>query len=169
MNLTEATINALQGKKISESFDGVDFTDIEKEILNATQEILKKHGIRSEKYTNLEMSDAIKFQLDGSTYVVLVDELDMIDEGKSRKTEDKSDNYRVVEIVDASEPDVHYRYIMLNYKHKVQDFQDEMWNARKRHEKEIDEYGNDLEVVLDDIDPSFDWYEVDGDDDKLII
>ena len=77
--------------------------------------------------------------------------------------------YRAVEIIDASEPNTHYMTIMLNYKHTVDEFQNAMWEARKRNEAEIDEYGNDLEVVLGDIDPSFDWYELEETDEKLTI
>lgn len=77
--------------------------------------------------------------------------------------------YRAVEIIDASEPNTHYMTIMLNYKHTVDEFQNAMWEAHKRNEAEIDEYGNDLEVVLGDIDPSFDWYELEETDEKLTI
>lgn len=77
--------------------------------------------------------------------------------------------YRAVRIVDASETGVDYGIIMLNKKHSVEDFQNAMWEARKRNEAEIDEYGNDLEVVLGDIDPSFDWFEFDEDEEYLTI
>ena len=43
MNLTEATMKALQGKKLNESVDeDLYIGDIEKEILDATQQILEK-------------------------------------------------------------------------------------------------------------------------------
>ena len=175
MNLTEATMKALQGKKLNESVDeDLYIGDIEKEILDATQQILEKHGIKAVKYTNLEMTEAVKFNFDNSTFVVSVDELDMIDmqdldESKSKKVEGNTEGYRAVEIVDASEPNTHYRTIMLNKKHSVDDFQNAMWEARERNKEEIDEFGNDLEVVLGDIDPSFDWFELEDDEEKLTI
>ena len=59
--------------------------------------------------------------------------------------------------------------IMLNKKHSVDDFQKAMWEARERNEEEIEEFGNDLEVVLGDLDPSFDWFELEDDGEKLTI
>ncbi len=93
---------------------------------------------------------------------------EVLEESKSIKTESESE-YRAVKIIDASEPGVDYGIIMLNKKHSVQDFQNAMWDAYKRNEEQIQEYGDDLSVVLGDIDPAFDWYEIDMDEECLTI
>lgn len=93
---------------------------------------------------------------------------EVLEESKSIKTESESE-YRAVKIIDASEPGVDYGIIMLNKKHSVQDFQKAMWDAYKRNEEQIQEYGDDLSVVLGDIDPTFDWYEIDMDEECLTI
>lgn len=79
------------------------------------------------------------------------------------------ENYRIVRLVDASEPDTLYSLILLNNKHSVKEFQDEMRKSFKRHEKEIYQNGDDCEYVLGDIDSSFDWLEIPFDDDYLTI
>ena len=94
-----------------------------------------------------------------------------LDENKkvTESADDKLGNYRAVRIVDASETGVDYGIIMLNKKHSVKDFQKAMNDAYERNKEEILEYGDDLVVVLGDIDPSFDWFEFEEDDDYLTI
>ena len=77
--------------------------------------------------------------------------------------------YRAVRIVDASERGVDYGIIMLNKKHSVKDFQKAMNDAYERNKEDILEYGDDLVVVLGDIDPSFDWFEFEEDEEYLTI
>jgi len=77
--------------------------------------------------------------------------------------------YRAVEIKDANNEETVYRIIMLNNKHSVADFQQAIYDAYERNEEEISQYGDDVEVILGDIDPSFDWYELNYDDDYLTI
>ena len=79
-----------------------------------------------------------------------------------------NDNYRAVELRDASSGEV-YRIIMLNNKHSVADFQNAMNEAYDRNREQIMEYGDDVETVLEDIDPSFDWFELNYDEDYLTI
>lgn len=92
-------------------------------------------------------------------------------ESKSIKAEanNKDNGYRAVRIVDASEPKVLYEIIMLNNKHTVKEFQDAMWKSYEKNKAEIDEYGDDLPRILEDIDPSLDWYEVPLDDEILTV
>lgn len=93
---------------------------------------------------------------------------EILEESKSMKTESEAE-YRAVRIMDASESNVDYGVIMLNKKHSVKDFQKAMWDAYERNRKEIEEYGDDLSKVLADIDPSFDWYEIEEDSEYLTI
>lgn len=58
---------------------------------------------------------------------------------------------------------------MLNNKHSVADFQQAMEEAKQRNIEEIEEYGDDLEVVLDDLDTALDWYEISMEEDYLTI
>ena len=83
--------------------------------------------------------------------------------------ENNFSKYRAVRIVDASETGVDYGIIMLNNKHSVKDFQKAMNDAYERNKEDILEYGDDLAVVLGDIDPSFDWFEFEEDDEYLTI
>ena len=96
-------------------------------------------------------------------------EFETIKTESKKLQENETDGYRAVAIMDASESNVFYTTIMLNKKHSVKDFQKAMNEAYERNKEEIVEFGNDLNVVLENIDPSFDWYEIETDEDYLTI
>ena len=80
-------------------------------------------------------------------------------------------NYRAVMIRDCNEPEIIYTTIMLNWKHKVKDFEDAIYDAKIRHEEEIAEFGDDLEYILNDekLVSEFDWFVLDMDADYLVV
>lgn len=82
-------------------------------------------------------------------------------------------DYQVCLLRDNCEFECIYNVVLLNKKHKVKDFQDEIYSARHKHKKEIDKYGNDIEYVFTDetLNKKFDYFllEVDEDKNTLII
>lgn len=80
------------------------------------------------------------------------------------------ENYRIVKIEDSS-CDKLYNFILLNNKVKIEDFQVEINRVKEEHKKEIEEWGDDLQVVLTNIDANkFDFMEFPYDDsEKLYI
>ena len=157
--LTEATMQALQGKSLNENISNeLDIVEIEDAILKATQEILDQRGIDYKKYTNPEMMNAVKFDFDGSTFVISVNEMDMIDtqdldESKNLKTESR---YALKEestdknVEDEFDEDLKYelekRYD--EYKFKNNDMPFDMWLDEfgdKETEEIRDEFFNNLD------------------------
>lgn len=68
------------------------------------------------------------------------------------------DNYYVIGLYDSSEPNVRYSTILLNKKNSPRRFQDAIYEGRTKHEKEIDEFGNDIETILGDEEVVVDKY-----------
>ena len=60
------------------------------------------------------------------------------------------DDYYVVGLYDSSEPNVRYSTILLNKKNYPRQLQDKIREGHIKHEKEIDEFGNDIETILGD-------------------
>ena len=60
------------------------------------------------------------------------------------------ESYNVIRVKDASEWDVDYGCILLNTKHTFDEFENEVYNSKNRHEKEIAEYGDDFEYIFGD-------------------
>ena len=58
---------------------------------------------------------------------------------------------------------VDYGIIMLHNKHSVKDLQDEINRIKREKYEEIMEYGNDLEVIKENISNEFNWFELDTD------
>lgn len=80
------------------------------------------------------------------------------------------ENYRIVKIGDYSSYTT-YSLILLNNKIKIEDFQNEMDRIKEEHKEEIEKWGDDLQVVLTNIDiKKFDFIEILYDDrEKLYI
>jgi hypothetical protein len=80
------------------------------------------------------------------------------------------ENYRIVKIGDYSSYTTH-SLILLNNKIKIEDFQNEMDRIKEEHKEEIEKWGDDLQVVLTNIDiKKFDFIEILYDDrEKLYI
>lgn len=74
--------------------------------------------------------------------------------------------YRAVELRDCYTNEV-YTIIMLNNKHSVKDFQDEINRAREERQEDINKYGDDWTYISESISKNFDWYELESDDDYL--
>lgn len=72
-------------------------------------------------------------------------------------------NYRAIEIRDCVESSICYETIMLNKKHSVKDLQDEIYRIKKDKYDEIMKYGNDLEIIKENISDEFDWFELETD------
>ena len=78
------------------------------------------------------------------------------------------ENYRIVKIGDYSSYTT-YSLILLNNKIKIKDFQNEMDRIREEHKEEIEEWGDDLQVVLTNIDvKNFDFIEIPHDDSERL-
>lgn len=80
------------------------------------------------------------------------------------------ENYRIVKIGDYSSYTTH-SLILLNNKIKIEDFQNEMDRIKEEHKEEIEKWGDDLQVVLTNIDiKKIDFIEILYDDrEKLYI
>ena len=73
------------------------------------------------------------------------------------------EDYRAVRIKDCEDCNVNYGIIILNNKHSVKDLQDEINRIKREKYEEIMEYGNDLEVIKENISNKFNWFELDTD------
>ena len=60
------------------------------------------------------------------------------------------ENYQIIQFKDMCESNVDYGFILLNYKHTFTEFENEVYNSKSRHEKEIAEYGDDFEYIFGD-------------------
>lgn len=82
--------------------------------------------------------------------------------------DDEDSNYRQVELRDCYD-NKNYTYIMLNYKHSVKEFQDEINRIKEEKQDEINKYGDDWTIISQNISENFDWFEldIDTDDDYL--
>lgn len=67
-------------------------TNIEDAILDAAENVCKDFGVEYERYTNMEMNEAVKYKTEDGTFYVAVEELDMVDESKEVKKEDFDEN-----------------------------------------------------------------------------
>lgn len=70
------------------------------------------------------------------------------------------DNYRAILVRDIGDYDTIYEVILLNYKHTVEEFQNEINRIRNEHKEEIQLYGNDWEIIKANLDNKFDWVEL---------
>ena len=73
------------------------------------------------------------------------------------------EDYRAIRIKDCEDNNVDYGVIMLHNKHSVKDLQDEINRIKREKYEEIMEYGNDLEVIKENISSEFNWFELDTD------
>lgn len=76
--------------------------------------------------------------------------------------------YRAIEIRDCVENNTCYGIIMLNKKHSVKSLQDEIYRIKRDKYDEIMEYGNDLEIIKENISDEFDWFQLETDDDWYV-
>ena len=118
-----------------------------------------------------EFNNELDFDYDYNGRELTDDDLNMIENAItnfSRKlglcVDDEDSNYRGVELRDCWSGEV-YTTIMLNYKHSVKEFQDEINRIREEKSDEINKYGDDWTIISENIDESFDWYELDIDTD----
>ena len=73
------------------------------------------------------------------------------------------EDYTAIRIKDCVDNNVDYGVIMLHNKHSVKDLQDEINRIKREKYEEIMEYGNDLEVIKENISNEFNWFELDTD------
>ena len=79
------------------------------------------------------------------------------------------DNDRLVNVRDSSEK-VFYGAFLLNNKHSINDFQNAIYEARNKHEEEIEENGDDWVYIFGDkLFENFDYIELSVDEDYLVI
>lgn len=60
------------------------------------------------------------------------------------------ENYRVIGFKDLCESEDDYGIILLNAKHTFKEFEEAIYDSRHRHEKDIQEYGDDFEYIFGD-------------------
>lgn len=122
-----------------------------------------------------EFNNELDFDYDYNGRELTDDDLNMIENAItnfSNKLElcvdDEDSNYRQVELRDCYNNEV-YKYIMLNYKHSVKEFQDEINRIKLEKQEEINKYGDDWSIISENISDKFDWFEldIDTDDDYL--
>lgn len=122
-----------------------------------------------------EFNNELDYDYDYNGGELTDDDLNMIENAItnfSNKLElcvdDEDSNYRQVELRDCYNNEV-YIYIMLNYKHSVKEFQDEINRIKLEKQEEINKYGDDWSIISENISDKFDWFELDieTDDDYL--
>lgn len=80
-----------------------------------------------------------------------------------------TNNYRVVEVRDCIDNDILYFTILLNNKHTIKEFQNEINRIKREKADEIYTYGNDWEIISENISKDFDWRDdLDTDEDYLV-
>lgn len=122
-----------------------------------------------------EFNNELDFDYDYNGRELTDDDLNMIENAitnfatkLSMCVDDEDSNYRQVELRDCYD-DKNYTYIMLNYKHSVKEFQDEINRIKEEKQDEINKYGDDWSIISENISDKFDWFEldIDTDDDYL--
>ena len=76
------------------------------------------------------------------------------------------DDYRAIEIRDCVENENIYGIIMLNYKHKSSDFQNAIYEIKKKY---IDKDLFVEDILEDELLDKFDWYELCWDEESVEI
>lgn len=75
------------------------------------------------------------------------------------------ENYRAIEIKDCCNSDISYGIIMLNNKHSVKEFQNTIWEIKRKY-KQLDWQVND--ILEDELLNKFDWFELPSDSEDYI-
>lgn len=70
------------------------------------------------------------------------------------------ENYRAIIIRDCSDYSSILGIIMLNNKNSIESFQKEIDRIKEEKHKEIAEYGDDFEIIKENISTDFDWFEI---------
>lgn len=81
----------------------------------------------------------------------------------------RMEGYRAVRVVDCYNNNNTYDTIMLNNKHTIIDFQAEVNRIKYLKSKEISQYGDDWEIIKENISDKFDWYEINYSDEYVAI
>lgn len=122
-----------------------------------------------------EFNNELDFDYDYNGRELTDDDLNMIENAITNFTtklgmcvDDEDSNYRQVKLRNCYD-DKNYTYIMLNYKHSVKEFQDEINRIKEEKQDEINKYGDDWSIISENISDKFDWFEldIDTDDDYL--
>lgn len=71
--------------------------------------------------------------------------------------------YKIYTLNDCNDSNVMYGAIALNNKHTVRDFQNEINRVKEQFEDDIAQYGDDWSIISQNINESFDWFEIDID------
>lgn len=71
------------------------------------------------------------------------------------------DNYVAYTLKDCNNYESNLGAILLNKKHKVEEFQEEINRVKEKFEDEISQYGDDWSIITENIDEKFDWLELD--------
>ncbi len=79
------------------------------------------------------------------------------------------ENYRAIIIRDCSDYSSILSIIMLNNKNSGESFQKEIDRIKEEKHEEIAEYGDDFEIIKENISGNFDWFEIEIDDNNLEI
>lgn len=77
--------------------------------------------------------------------------------------------YRAVRVVDCYNSNTTYDTIMLSNKHNIREFQAEINRVKDLKAEEISKYGDDWEIIKENISDNFDWYEIDYSDEYIEI
>ncbi|MGN1326918.1 MAG: hypothetical protein ACI4VQ_02375 [Clostridia bacterium] len=57
--------------------------------------------------------------------------------------------------------------ILLNKKHKVSEFQEEIEKIIEKNKDKISQFGDDWEIISENINAKFDWFELYLDEEKI--
>lgn len=79
------------------------------------------------------------------------------------------ENYRAIIIRDCSDYSSIIGIIMLNNKINIESFQKEIDRIKEEKYEEIAEYGDDFEIIKENISENFDWFEIGIDNNNLEI
>lgn len=71
------------------------------------------------------------------------------------------ENFRAVLLKDFYTDEIG-KIILLNNKHSIKDFEEEINRVKNKYINEINEYGDDLTIILSNISKDFEWYSLDG-------
>ena len=67
------------------------------------------------------------------------------------------EDYKVIVKKDCNDSDLIYGFILLNKKHTVEEFQKEIYRAKKEAREEIDMFGDDWYYITAHINKDFDF------------
>lgn len=78
------------------------------------------------------------------------------------------ENYNIIYKKDCNDSDIIYGIILLNKKHTIEEFQKEIYRAKKEAYEEIQEFGDDWYYIQAHMNKDFDYIEINIDEDDYV-